>query len=376
MNSMLRYAGVMVLGVALAMSGAACAKRKSGPPPRPPVSVQTALAIQADVPVEISAFGSTEARASVDVVPQVSGQLLRTLFRDGAVVTNGQPLFQIDPSDYEVRVRQAEALVAADRVSLELSRGTVERSRPLIEQKLISAEDFDTLRTRMEVAASKLQMDEAALDQARLSLARCAIAAPLAGICSRAYVDDGNLVAAGQTRLTNIRSYDPIEVECTVSEQSLPVLRQAMARGDVGLEVTPQGETNGYAGKLVFVDNAVNSLSGTILLRGQIPNPELKLWARQFVQVRILADTVRDAVLVPEGAVQFGKRGPYLFVVTKDNLAEQRQIRIGMRHEGRIQVLEGVSAGEKVVTLGQLMLKLKPGGQVAEAAAVVTSGEK
>ena len=145
-----------------------------------------------------------------------------------------------------------------------------------------------------------------------------------------------------------------------------------MAAGPVRIEVMPRGDTNSYAGELVFLDNAVNHQTGTILLRGLVPNPDRKLWAQQFIEVRILAGIVRDAVMVPESAVQFGKDGPYAFVVTKDNKADLRLVKPGVRHDDLLQIIEGVAPGEKVVVLGQLMLY--PGASVMEAAALVPSG--
>ena len=350
-----RIGGIIAACGALALSMAACGK-KGGPPPRMPVSVQTAIAQKMDAPVVINAFGNTKDRASVDIVPQVSGTLFETLIRDGAVVTNGQPLFRIDPRDYAARVRQGEGAVAADRSNRELTRSTLERNRTLLEKKMISAEDYDMLKARADAAAAQLQVDEAALDQARLNLERCTIAAPLAGICSKRFVDDGNLVAAGQSRLTNIRAYDPMYVDFSVSEEHLPLLRKALAEGPVRLDITPRGDTNRYPGTLEFLDNAVSMATGTIMLRGQAPNPELKLWAQQFVEVNVVAGVFHDAAMVPEGAVQFGKQGTYLYVVSKDNQAEMRPVKTGVRHNNLIQIVEGVAPGETVVVLGQLML--------------------
>jgi RND family efflux transporter MFP subunit len=295
----------------------------------------------------------------------VSGVLLHTFVTEGAAVTNGQLLFQIDPSDYAMRVRQVESLVAADRANLELNRLTLERNRPLFDKQLVAVETLDMLKTRLAAAEAQLSADEAALDQARLNLARCAITAPMAGVCSKRYLDNGNLAAAGMTRLINIRSYDPLAVEFSVSEQYLPLVRRSLAAGTIHIHVTPRGDTNSYEGKLDFVDNAVNALTGTILLRGQIPNPDLKLWARQFVQVAIHAGSIPDAVMVPEGAVQLGKEGAYLYTVSADNKAERRAVTTGVRCDNLIQIVTGVAPGDRVVAMGQLMLY--PGAPVAEA---------
>ncbi|MEI6970751.1 MAG: efflux RND transporter periplasmic adaptor subunit [bacterium] len=346
----------------LAVTNSSC-KQKGGPPARPPASVKTAVAVQTNVPIVIQAFGNTRDRASVDIVPQVSGVLLQALIRDGDTVTNGQPLFLIDPSDYAARVRQTEGVVMADRANLALSRGTMERNRAMFEKRLISEEAFETLKARVSAVEGQLQMNEAALEQARLGLARCTVVAPMDGVCSKRYVDSGNLVAAGQSRLTNIRSYDPMIVEVSVSEQYLALIRGAMADGTVRLELSPRGMTNRFGGTLTFIDNAVNS-SGSVLLRGEVANPDLKLWSGQFVDVAINAGDVRNAVMVPEGAVQFGKRGTYLYAV-RDGKAEMRPVQTGIRFGQLIQVAGAVAPGEPVVVLGQLMLF--PGAPVSEA---------
>ncbi|MBU4211442.1 MAG: efflux RND transporter periplasmic adaptor subunit, partial [Verrucomicrobia bacterium] len=309
MNRYLRFAVILVTLSTLSLALGACSKRQKGPPQFPPTAVQTTLAVKMDTPVVISAFGNTEDQVSVDVLPQVTGMLVKTFILDGAIVTNGQPLFLIDPSDYAIRVRQADGLVAADRANLELSRLTLERNRPLLAKNMISAETFDTLKTKLDSATAQLQIDEAALDQARLDLSRCMVTSSVNGVCSKRFLDNGNLVMANQTKLTNVRSYDPLFVEFSISEQYLDILRREMAAGPVRIEITPRDDTNSYAGELVFLDNAVNLQTGTILLRGQVPNPDRKLWAQQFIEVRILAGIARDAVMVPESAVQFGKDG-------------------------------------------------------------------
>ncbi len=360
-------AGTLVACGLLSLATGACSKHQA-PPPRPPATVQTTPAVKMEVPIVLEAFGTTDDGASVDIVPQVSGVLLKTFMEDGAVVTNGQPLFLIDPSDYAMRVQQAEGLVSANRAALDLSRIMLSRNEPLLEKKLISAGDFDTLKTKTEATAAELKMAEAALAQARLNLARCTVTSPLAGICSKRYLDNGNLAVSGMTKLTNIRSYDPLHAEFSLPEHYVSLVRRALAAGTVPIEVRPRGETNTYSGSLEFIDNAVNSQTGTILLRGRIPNADLKLWARQFVAVTIFAGRIPDAVMVPEGAIQFGKRGTHLFVVSDKDQAELRPVKTGVRHNNLIQIVQGVAPQERIVVLGQLMLF--PGAPVREAPAL------
>ena len=206
---------------------------------------------------------------------------------------------------------------------------------------------------------------------ARLNLSRCTLTAPLAGLCSKRMLDAGNLATAGLTRLINIRSYDPLRLDCTVSEQYLPAIRRAMAAGPIPVEVTPQGETNRYAGTVTFMDNAVNAATGTLLLRGEVPNPDQKLWANQFVTLRIITDTIPDAIMVPESAVQLGKNGSYLYATSTNNTVVQRPVTTGIRDQDLIQITSGVAEGDVVVTAGQLTLYT--GATVMDAAA---AGEK
>jgi RND family efflux transporter MFP subunit len=367
MKKRMRSALTIAACAALAVFAGACGK-KGGPSQAPPVSVVIGQAVKMDTPIIITAFGNTEDRVSIDIIPQVSGILQKIFIKDGEIVKTGQQLFLIDQSDYKARVKQAEGLVKADRANLELARITLERNKPLLDKNLISKENFDTIKTKVQAIEAQLQMDEGALEAAKLSLTRCTIKAPVDGVCSKRYMDEGNLVSAGMSRLTNIRSYDPIRVAFSVSEQYLPAIRSGMEAGKVKIEITPRGETNSYTGTLEFMDNAVNPATGTILLRGEVPNPNLKLWANQFVDVSIHVSVVPGAVMVPEGAVQFGKNGPYLFAVKMENrkdkdgketkvpVADMRLVKTGVRYNNLIQVLGGVDAGEPIVVLGQFML--------------------
>lgn len=350
---------------ALLLLTSACGKKQAPPAFQPPpIMVTMKPALMADTPVIISTYGNTQDKESVDIVPQVSGQLISVLFQEGAVVSNGQPLAQIDPRDYQARVLQAEGMIAADKSSLDLARLTLERNKPLLDKKLISQEMYDTIQSKVAALEAQLAIDQAALDLARLNLARCTVVSPIDGICSKRYVDAGNLVAAGTSRLTNIRNNSPLRLECTLSEQYLPQLRTALATGPIPVEITPRGDTNSYPGTLSFIDNAVDPLTGTILLRGEVPNPSRALWARQFADIRIILSSIPKAILVPEGAVQFGKQGPYLYVANTNNISEVRPVKVGIRHNNLLQITEGVAAGESVITSGLMMMH--PGATVMD----------
>lgn len=349
----------------------ACSQKQGGPPQMPPTPVQTAPAVKMDAPIVIDSFGTTKERLSVDVVPQVSGILLKTFIEDGSIVTNGQPLFLIDSSDYAARVKQIQSAIEADRANLQLCKLTLERNQSMLEKKLISQQDFDTLQTKVAAAQAQMLADQAALEAAQLNLNRCLIVSSLDGICSKRFVDVGNLVGAGASRLTNIRSYDPLYVDFSISESYLDQVRSAPKNDGVHVELRPRGTSNVFTGMVTFIDNAVSVQTGTIALRGEVPNRDLKLWAQQFVDVRLIAGAVKDAVMVPEGAIQYGKMGAYLFVV-KDGKADMRIVRTGARFNDLLQITSGVAPGEDVVVLGQLMLY--PGASVADLSKIPPQG--
>ncbi len=366
MNNITRLSTSLVTLTALSLLTSACGKKQdAAPPSAPPVIVTLTPAIKMDTPVVITTYGNTQDKESVDIVPQISGQLLSVLFQEGAIVTNGQPLFQIDARDYQFRVQQAEGMIAADKSALELARLTLERNQPLLGKRLISQEVFDTIKNKTTSLEAQLAIDQAALEQARLNLSRCTVLSPINGICSKRYVDAGNLVAAGMTRLTNVRNYTPLRLECSLSEQYLPQIRSALAVGPIPIEITPRGDTNHYPGTISFIDNAVDPMTGTILLRGEVPNPNMTLWAKQFVDIRIIESTIPDAVLVPESAIQFSKNGPYLYVANSNSVSELRPVKLGVRHNNLLQITEGVQAGESVVAMGLVMMR--PGATVMDA---------
>ncbi len=372
MHNITRITTTVFTLTALSLLTSACDKKPAGPPPSaPPVMVQLTPAIETDIPVIITTYGTTQDKENVDIVPQVSGQLISVLFQEGAIVTNGQPLFQIDPRDYQMRIQQAEGMIAADKSALALARTTLTRNQPLMEKRLISEEVFDAIKNKVNTIEAQLAIDQAALDQAQLNLSRCTLVSPIDGICSKRYVDAGNLVAAGVTRLTNVRNYSPLRLECTLSEQYLPRLRTALAQGPIPVEIIPRGDTNSYPGTLTFIDNAVDSTTGTILLRGEVPNPNLALWVKQFVDIKIMTDSIPNAVMIPESAVQFGKNGPYLYIANSNNISELRVVKTGLRHNNLIQIASGVKAGESVITLGLVMMR--PGATIVDTSKLPTA---
>lgn len=333
-------------------------KKKAGPAQIPPRPVETAVAITKDVPFYIDSFGNMNCLNNVDIKAQVTGQIESAHFTDGQDVSKGDLLFTIDPRTYKAEFEKARAALAADEADLALTRITLERNEKLLERQLISQQDYDTYRTNFDSAEAKVSLDKAAADMAKINLDYCYIAAPVDGRAGKRLVDPGNIVIANTgTTLVNIKSIDTLYVDFTIPETDFDDVRSATAEGRLKVMIAAQDTQDyNYSGELSFLDNAVDNTTGTVLLRAIVRNKNRALWSGQFVNVRLVLGTDSGAVVVPYETVQIGQDGYYLFVVTPQNTAELRAVSVGSRWENDIVVKEGLKAGEKVVTVGQMGL--------------------
>lgn len=327
------------------------------PAGRPPTAVAVATASRAAVPVMAEAFGRLRALNEIDIKPQVAGKILEAPFVEGAAVAQGAVLFRIEPDAYQAALDQTAAQVASAAAALTQKRATLERNRKLLEQSLISQEDYEKLATDAEVAAAQLEQYRAAHAQAQVNLNYCTITAPVAGHTGKRLVDPGNVVAAGGSQvLVNLRTLDSLYLDFTLSEALLPKVRQAMNAGPVAVLVVAEAagaEPGLHNGRLQMLDNAVDVKSGTIALRAIVPNPEHKLWPGQFVYASPVLSVMTNAVIVPQSAVTDGKDGPYAFVV-RENKAMLRMVERGPIVGDAVVALQGLEAGDVVITAGQL----------------------
>jgi multidrug efflux system membrane fusion protein len=353
-----------VLGAALAALAAllaACSEKP--PPPPPPVPVAVAAAERRDVPFQLEATGTVEPLQTVAVRAQVGGTLDSVAFREGEEVHKGEVLFQIDPRPYRTALRQAEAILARDRAQAENADQDVERYRELAAKDYVTPQQFDQVRTTAATLRATVAGDEAAVEAARLSLQFATIRSPIDGRAGNLLVRPGNLVAAdAPTPLVTVNQIDPILVRFAVPATDLAQIRAHLGP-DVVVRVRPQGAPDPpVVGTLTFVDNAVDSTTGTILLKGQFANPDGVLWPGQYVTVGLQLFVERNAVVVPAVAVVPGQESPYVFVVGTDAKASLRPVEVA-RTAGSVAVVrKGVAVGERVVTDGQL--RLRPGARV------------
>lgn len=336
-----------------------------------PVTVGTAE--EKSVPVQLKAIGKVQAYSTVSIKAKVEGELMAVHFTEGQEVKKDDPLFLIDPRPFEAQLKQVEANLAKDRFQTENARRQSERYGSVVEKGYVSKEVHDQIATNAMALEAGLKADEAAVESARLNLKYCYIASPINGVTGELKVHQGNLVKANDETapMVVINQTSPIYVSFAVPEQNLSELKRRMASEKLTVRATvPGDEDNPVKGELSFLDNAVDTTTGTIQLKATFANKDKVLWPGQYVNVVLKLGTQAGVVVVPSQAVQVGQQGHYAFVVKPDLTVEYRQVVIGRSLDGELVIQKGIAVGEKVVTDGQM--RLAQGTQIR----VMDSGEK
>jgi len=369
-----RISGVILLLGVLALTPG-CKKVQAAPaaaPQRPPAAVAVSTAVREDVPVYLEQIGKSAAPEVVSIQPQVSGQITRIHFADGAYLTRGDLLFTIDPRPYQAQLDSAQATLAQNQASLDLAKIEFARVDKLIQNLAITRQEYDSRRNALAVSEAQVRLSQAAIKTAKLNLEHCYIRSPIDGRAGQRLVDVGNVVNAspgGNASLLVIQRLDPIYADFTIAENDLTAVQRSMAAGAVKVEVRLPDETDGTReGTLTFLDSAVEG-TGTVKLRATLPNADHHFWPGRFVKVRLVLSTQKDAVLVASAAPQTSAKGPFVYVVKEDSTAEMRPVKVGQRRGDLVAITEGLKGGERVVTSGQLAVT--PGGKVQIEARVV-----
>lgn len=341
---------------------------------------------QKDVPIEVQVVGNVEAYVTVSVKAQVAGQLTEVFFKEGAFVKKGDKLFTIDPSVYDAQLNQAKANLAKDEAQLGLSQANLTRDEAqekyaqseakryeeMLEKGLVSREQAEQYRTNADAVSAAASADraaiqsaeatvkatEAALENAKLMLGYTTIPSPLDGRTGNVSVKQGNVISANTTELLTITQVEPIYVSFSVPETQLGTIKL----GQMVTAVPQDSSSPPEVGTLTFTDNAVDQTTGTIRLKGTFPNSDHNLWPGEFVRVTLRLAMEKDALVVPNEAVQTGQDGSYVFVVKQDRTVESRPVVTGARVNQDLVIEKGLQAGEVVVTEGQL--RLAPGSRV------------
>jgi len=333
----------------------------------PPVPVTIGAASLKTVPVQVRSIGNGEAYSTVNVKSQVDGKVESVHFQEGHDVRKGDLLFSIDPRPFQAALQQAEANLARDQALLKNAQAQAARYEELFKSGIVSKDQFDQFTTNAASLEATVKADKAAVETDKIPLGYCSIYAPIDGRTGTLMVHPGNTVKSGDATLVVINQISPIYVDFTIPEHYLPDIKKYQAQGNLKVEaIVPQFENQPEEGKVTFINNAVDSTTGTILLKGAFPNSQKRLWPGQYITLVLTLTSMQNAVVVPSQAVQTGQQGQFVFVVKKDATVEIRPVVPGIVMGGDQVIEKGVQPGERVVTDGQLMLY--PGARTLDRA--------
>ena len=333
----------------------------------PGIPVVTAKVERKDVPIRVEAVGNVEAIASVALKSRVDGQIVKVAIRDGADVTRGQVLFEIDPRPAAAQLKQAQARLAGDLAQAERARAQEKRYQDLLQKHFVSPDAYNQIKANLDSAEAAVEADRAAADNAKLQLEYTTLRAPIAGRAGRIQIQIGNMVKANDTQpLVTLNQLAPIFVSFSVPESLLSQIREAQRGRESEVVITVRGaagSSGSTRGKLSFVDNAVDTSTGTIRLRATIPNTDALLWPGQFVTASVQLGLQKNALTVPADAVQNGPDGTYVFIVDGAGKAQMKPVTV-TRTAGTDAVIgKGLEGSETIVVDGQS--RLLPGATVA-----------
>jgi multidrug efflux system membrane fusion protein len=339
------------------------------------VPVVVAAVEQKTIPIELANLvGSVEAYSSIAIKTQVTGILSAVHFTEGQDVNEGDLLLSIDPRPSEADLKVAQANLAKDEVQFKNAEKEVARQKDLLAKGFTSQGDYDTSVTVAETFRAAVGADKAAVENATLQLEYCSIRSPVTGRIGSLLVNQGNLVKLNDVSVATIKQIIPVYVTFSIAEKELPGIQKYMSAGKLDViatipdkqqkvqhrEVSSVRSPQDYGGYLSFVDNAVDTTTGTIRLRATFQNETKSLWPGQFVNVTVILANEPNAIIVPSAAVQTSQTGQFVYVFKPDQTVELRPVTV-KREINNTTVLEGVRPGENVVTDGQI--RLVPGAK-------------
>jgi len=365
------FPSLFALAAALAAGGCSGgAKQAAGGGGSMPVLVARAFTTNVPVQIDPPPFGHVTPLSTVAVHSQIGGILQKVHFKEGQEVKKDDLLFTIDPRPSQAALEAAKAALARDQAQLANAKIQFDREQKLLDQKLVSQDEFDTSKAGYDALTGTVAVDQAAVTNAQLNLEFTEIRAPLDGVTGSLQFHEGDVVKAPDDALVTINQLHPIYVAFGVDDKFLPEIRREMQNRVLPVTVAfdnmdgppPRGE-------LTFVDNAVDATTDMIQLRATFPNERSLLWPGQFVEVELTLSDLTNAIVVPSQAVQTGQNGQFIYVVEADptnaasQVVEQRPVTTGITYQGETVVQGGLKAGETVVTDGQL--RLAPGVKVS-----------
>ncbi|MDR3317422.1 MAG: efflux RND transporter periplasmic adaptor subunit [Puniceicoccales bacterium] len=338
---------------------------------RPPVPVVVSKCVRQDMPVSIATIGRCRAYNEVDIVTQVSGEILSIDFEEGAFVSQGQPLFHIDDRKYRASLQSSEAELARARAQLSIDELQLERSKSLMNKDYISKQEFETYSTRVEQDKANVAAAEAAIIRAKVDLEHCSIQAPISGVIGKRLMDRGAVVDT-MKKLVTIRQMSPLYVDFFVSENDFPKLREKFQNKNnqlnLNMKLIAHKDTT-RKGVLKFLDNKIDYESGVIQLRGEFENTDYRFWPGNTVGIDVELEILKDALVVSSESIKVNNMGkPYLYQIKPDeaSVTKHRAVQIfpelGFRSELLSVIQSGLNGGDMVVVRGNMLLG--PGSDV------------
>ena len=358
------------LTVLLALGNISCREEKAqagrgNPAAGKPVPVLAETAGTSSMPLELSTFGKVRAYSTATVKAQVTGVLTAVHFQKGQEVKKGELLFEIDSRPFQASLKQLEAGKAKNVAQLANARKELARQKELLEKHIASQADYDRVEADALTLEAGVQADDAAIENARLQVGYCTIVAPVDGRAGDRLVDPGNLVRANDMELVTINQIRPVEVYFSVPQRELPGVRKFQAAQPLRVRARVPGvEAPPEQGQLTFIDSSIDQATGTVRLGATFPNDHELLWPGLYVEVVLTLSIQENATVVPSQAIQTGREGQYVFVVSEkgpDQIAEIRLVKV--RRAGKLTIVDaGLASGETVITDGQV--RLLPGAKV------------
>lgn len=361
---------LFILIIALFPLFTGCNKKKSTSPKAPAI-VTTALIKQQDVPIYIDTIGQVISTVTVNIRPQVAGKLLKVYVQQGSIVEKDDLLYEIDPRPYQAILDEAKGQLAHDQALLDYANQAVARYKKVVEDNYISVLNYEQYESNAAAAKGQVELDKAAIAAAQLNLDFCKVVAPVAGKISYYNVDIGNIVAVDDpAQLTVIRPFSPIDITFALPQQQFELIRNI--QGDAGewkfVATLPENSQLSFDGETYFIDNQLNQNTGTILLKGRLPNMQREFWPGEFVRVKVLQRMVPNALTVPPSSVLIGKNGPYIYTIDHEGKAAATNVTVLTRTEEYIAIhSDSIHEGNSVIIEGQI--NIAPGSLVKSASA-------
>lgn len=347
----------------LALTFAGCTEHAAPPPDVPSVPVLAAKAVSKSMPIELQEIGTGQAYSTVSVESQVAGIVSAVHYTQGQFVKKGDLLVSLDDRPFLAALQMAQANLSKDQANLKLAQVQAGRYEELYKSGIVPKEQLDQFASTASADEAAVQSDEAAVQTAKLNVSYCSIYAPIDGRTGGQLIYPGTVVKANDLPvLVVINRISPIYVNFSVPQQYLGEIEKFMKGGKLPIQATPADNSGTERGYLTFINNTVDTTTGTIQLKGVFENRDSRLWPGEFVTVVLRLAEQQNATVVPSQAVQTGQQGDYIFIIKSDMTVDLRTVKVSRTVNGEAIIAEGVKPGDLVVTDGQV--RLVPGTKV------------